>query len=158
MARLASRSGRRRATVPAMKWGPCVAALGLALVLAACASAPQASPTESESPLDQCYEGAPTHLEVAPCLEKMLAEAEVELDKAQHQARKELESLDKVTGGREALEDFEEAQRAFIRYREAQCRFVEAQAEPGSSAGDMRLDCMIRLTRARLKEVRAILD
>jgi uncharacterized protein YecT (DUF1311 family) len=139
-------------------WCRRVAGAGLVLLLGACAS-PQPPPaTETESPLDRCYEGASTRLEVAPCLEKMLAGAETELDKTQHQARKELESLAKVTGRHDALRDFDEAQRAFIRYRDAQCRFVEAQAEPGTGAGDMRLDCMIRLTRSHLREVRAILE
>lgn len=127
-------------------------------MVGACATSQAPPAPETESPLEVCYEGASTRLEVAPCLEKMLASAETELDKTQARARKELANLDKVTGRSGALRDFEESQRAFIRYRDAQCRFVEAQAEPGTGAGDMRLDCMIRLTRARLREVRAVLE
>ena len=49
------------------------------------------------------------------------------------------------------------AERAFLAYREAQCRFAYNQKSPGSMAGLLYQSCVLDLTAARIKDLREAL-
>ena len=53
--------------------------------------------------------------------------------------------------------DLQKAERAFLAYREAQCRFAYDQKSPGTMAGLLYQSCVLDLTAARIKDLREAL-
>src|SRR5471032_2933595 len=53
--------------------------------------------------------------------------------------------------------DLQKAERAFLAYREAQCRFAYNQKSPGTMAGLLYQSCVLDLTAARIKVLREAL-
>ena len=53
--------------------------------------------------------------------------------------------------------DLQKAERAFLAYREAQCRFAYNQKSPGTMAGLLYQSCVLELTAARIKDMREAL-
>lgn len=51
-------------------------------------------------------------------------------------------------------DDLQKAERAFLAYREAQCRFAYNQKSPGTMAGLLYQSCVLDLTAARIKDLR----
>ena len=49
------------------------------------------------------------------------------------------------------------AKRAFLAYREAQCRFAYNQKSPGTMAGLLYQSCVLELTATRIKDLREAL-
>ena len=49
------------------------------------------------------------------------------------------------------------AERAFLAYREAQCRFAYDRKSPGTMAGLLYQSCVLELTAARIKQLREAL-
>jgi len=121
--------------------------VGMLLLLATAATA------AGDGPLGECYERASTRLEVGPCLQKKLAQAEESLRLAYAAGTEELRELGRVTGRPDALKQYEAARKEFSRFREANCRWYRLQAEPGTGAGDIELDCLVRMTNARRAEL-----
>lgn len=107
------------------------------------------------SPLDECWQHSANRQESAACLRAKLAEAKDGLARAYRDIRDEMERLDRVTGRHSAVKALDASQRAFEQYRERTCAWIAAAAAGGSGAGDMALDCMIRLTQQRTAELDA---
>jgi uncharacterized protein YecT (DUF1311 family) len=107
----------------------------------------------ADTPLADCYRRAATRLEVKPCLEAKLSQAEAALRRAEAATAREMEELAAVTGRDEASKAFEAAREAFSRHRQASCHWLRLRAEPGTGAGDIELDCRIRMTGARAAEL-----
>jgi uncharacterized protein YecT (DUF1311 family) len=59
----------------------------------------------------------------------------------------------KLDAGRRQL--LLEAQRAWLRYRDAQCRFAASESKGGTLEAVERLDCLATVTRARTHDLRA---
>ncbi|MDB4951261.1 MAG: hypothetical protein JWM27_3910 [Gemmatimonadetes bacterium] len=59
----------------------------------------------------------------------------------------------KLDAGRRRL--LLEAQRAWLRYRDAQCRFAASESTGGTLEAIERLDCLATVTRARIHDLRA---
>lgn len=105
-------------------------------------------------PLEDCYRGVESRIEVRPCLEALLSEADAELIEAEHARRGQLLELANVTGRDDALKAFEMATNDFRAFRESACRFARVEAEPGTGAADFERDCLVRMTRFWTDEVR----
>jgi uncharacterized protein len=73
--------------------------------------------------------------------------------RALDQARGEARSLAQATGRNKSAVSLEESQKAFLAYRDAQCRFAMDRFDAGTGAGDAQRDCMVRLTTARAQEL-----
>lgn len=114
-----------------------------------------AVPAYAETPLESCYKkaGDQGRRAVGPCLESMLKAAEKEMTAALDQARREAKSLAEVTGRNKSVISLEASQKAFLAYRDAQCRFAMDLVDAGTGAGDTQRDCMVRLTAARALEL-----
>jgi len=106
------------------------------------------------SPLNDCYTGAETRLDVGPCLEAELITAGTDLTEAEEAERQKLLELAEITGRDSASQAFEQAVNNFKAFREATCRWVRLEAEPGTGAGDFELDCLVRMTRQWTAELR----
>jgi uncharacterized protein YecT (DUF1311 family) len=106
------------------------------------------------SPLNDCYAGAETRLDVGPCLEAELQRAGAELAEAEEAERQKLLELAEVTGRDSASLAFEQAVNNFRAFREATCRWVRLEAEPGTGADDFELDCLVRMTYQWMAELR----
>jgi len=120
-----------------------------AVILLCLASFPAGS-----SPLNDCYEGAETRLDVRPCLEAELTKARAELADTEEAKRRELRELAEVTGRDSALQAFAQAMNNFYVFRESACRWLRLEAEPGTGAGDFELDCLVRMTHQWTEELR----
>jgi len=107
----------------------------------------------AESALARCYEGAESRLQVRPCLEARLAEAESALRRADARTLSEMQALAGVTGRDDALMAYRAASQEFARFVTANCRWYGVRAEPGTGAGDIELDCRIRTTESRAAEL-----
>jgi len=69
--------------------------------------------------------------------------------------REQLMELANVTGRDEALSAFEVAAKDFRAFRESVCRLARIEAEPGTGAGDFERDCLVRMTRVWINEIRS---
>jgi heat shock protein HslJ/uncharacterized protein YecT (DUF1311 family) len=118
------------------------------LLLATAAVAPA-------GPLSECYAISASRVEIGPCLDRQLAEAEADLSAAADAARGRIADLDRVTGLPDAGQAFERAGERFLAFREANCAWQGAQLASGTGAGDATKDCLVRMTQARAAELRA---
>ena len=114
-----------------------------------------ASVPATAGPLEECYRDAENRLEVRPCLEARLVETKTQLAEAEKMRREQLMELAGVTGRDAALSAFEEAAKDFRTFRESVCRLARLEAEPGTGANDFERDCLIRMTRAWIREIRS---
>jgi uncharacterized protein YecT (DUF1311 family) len=108
----------------------------------------------AETPLEGCYAEAAKRIDVKPCLEARLTKAEASLHGAELAVEKEMQALGEITGRDDALRAFARANAEFVRFRQANCRWQRERAEPGTGAGDIELDCRVRMTEARAAELR----
>jgi heat shock protein HslJ/uncharacterized protein YecT (DUF1311 family) len=118
------------------------------LLLATAAGAPA-------SPLSECYAISASRVEIGPCLDRKLAEAEADLAAAVRAVRDRMTDLDRVTGRTDAGPAFERAQERFLAFREANCAWQGAQLASGTGAGDATRDCLVHMTQARAAELKA---
>jgi len=109
----------------------------------------------AETPLERCYAEAVHRIDVAPCLAARLTRAETALQEAELAVSQEMQALRDITGRDDAARAFARANAEFVRYREATCRWLRERTEPGTGAGDIELDCRVRMTEARAAELRA---
>jgi len=107
------------------------------------------------TPLEQCYQSAPERSRARDCLERMTKEASDALAEAFFAARSEMERLDRTTGRATASSALEASERAFRDFRDRNCAWVAAILAPGTGSSDVKLDCEIRMDRARADELRA---
>ena len=129
--------------------------ISTAVVLACALTATTAG--SAKTPLEICYDQAGNRgrLAVRPCLEAMLKEADTEMTSVLAARRKEARELAQSTGRHKSVDSLERAQRQFVAYRKAQCQSVMDAMDAGTGAGDAQRDCMVRLTRQRVEELRA---
>ena len=106
------------------------------------------------TPLEECYQSAADRPQVRACLERMTKEASDALAEAFFAARSEMERLDRATGRATASNALEASERAFRDFRDRNCAWVAAILAPGTGSSDVKLDCEIRMDRARADELR----
>jgi heat shock protein HslJ/uncharacterized protein YecT (DUF1311 family) len=118
------------------------------LLLATAADAPA-------GPLSECYAISASRVEIGPCLDRKLGEAEADLAAAVRAVRDRMTELDRVTGRTDAGPAFARAQERFLAFREANCAWHGARLASGTGAGDVTRDCLARITQARTAELKA---
>jgi uncharacterized protein YecT (DUF1311 family) len=125
-------------------------------LLLACLALHPAAAARAKTPLESCYEavGSQGRTAVAPCLAEMLAEAEKEMGSVLTARRQQALDLAKATGRRQSERSLGAAQKRFVAYRDAQCAYVHDAMDAGTGAGDAQRDCLVRLTRQRIEELR----
>jgi uncharacterized membrane protein/uncharacterized protein YecT (DUF1311 family) len=115
---------------------------------------PRDPQAEGTGALQECYAAAVTRLEVGPCLERKLAEAQQELERAQERCLVRMRDLDAVTSSDTGAERaFLGAQEAFLAFREGNCRWRSAELASGTGAGDVYRACLVDATRRRTEEL-----
>lgn len=132
-----------------------LAVLAIALVL------PFAPALAQEDKVD--CQNAVTQMDMNICANKDYEAADTELNKvyklalaATKQQDKELAEIDaNYVGAEEALK---KAQRAWIGYRDGQCELSSFEARGGSMEPMLVSGCLTELTRARTKELQAIVE
>ncbi len=105
--------------------------------------------------LSECYAISASRVEIGPCLDRKLAEAEADLAAAVRAVRDRMTDLDRVTGRTDAGPAFERAEERFLAFREAHCVWQGARLASGTGAGDVTRDCLVHMTRARAAELKA---
>ena len=121
-------------------------ALALAAVALVCAVAPDAA--EAQPRRRDCGDER-TQTEMNRCADWEFRAADADLNRIYGQLRARLDDK-----RREALTG---VQRAWIRYRDAQCVFAALANEGGSLETYTRSTCLTRTTRARIMELRQAL-
>lgn len=107
-----------------------------------------------ESPLVHCWKEANTRIELAPCLRRLLSEAENRLERVQSKVERQAAELDHVTGNRTINVEKTRASDAHWRaYRDAECDRQSEAMSPGTGSGDVFLSCRIVLTNERRKHL-----
>jgi uncharacterized protein YecT (DUF1311 family) len=108
----------------------------------------------SASPLTYCWKKASMRIELAPCLKKLLADAEDLLKTTQSDVEHEAAELDRVTDYRSKnvarTRTSDERWRA---YRDAECDRQAEAMSPGTGSGDVYLSCRITLTNDRVRQL-----
>jgi len=110
---------------------------------------------ETSSALADCYAASGNRIEVSHCLEEAFRSSDARLSEAAHEMESAMQELGSATGRAEAAAAFEASQRAFFEFRERNCEWLAAQTSPGTGSGDVRRDCLVRMTRARTDELRS---
>ncbi len=112
------------------------------------------SPTTAPSPLASCYEASSGRQGVGDCLRRRLRAAEERLAAIYAVAEKEAMALDGVRDGRannhRALVDSHNRWKDYIT---AECDRIAEALRPGTGSGDALLDCRVRLTLRRARDV-----
>jgi len=106
------------------------------------------------TPLQQCYQSATDRAERRACLERMTKEASDALGEAFFATRSEMEKLDRASGRATASNALEASERAYREFRDRNCAWLAAILAPGTGSSDVKLDCEIRMNRARADELR----
>ena len=81
----------------------------------------------ARTPLEVCYDkasGAEDRLAVGPCIDAMLKEADEQMAAALASRKKAAAELARVTERDTVVKSLEAAQKQFLAYRKAQCRYV----------------------------------
>lgn len=106
------------------------------------------------SPLDWCWDRVSTRPELAPCLVKLLREAEQRLAARQARIERAAAQLDRVTSGRwNNVGLARQSDARWHAYRDAECDRQSAAMSPGTGSGDALLACRIVLTNARIRQL-----
>ena len=107
-----------------------------------------------ESPLAHCWKTASVRIALAPCLRKLLADAEDLLDTTQSQVEREAAELDRITGYRSKnvarTRSSDERWRAYL---DAECDRQAEAMSPGTGSGDVYLSCRITLINDRVRQL-----
>lgn len=112
------------------------------------------SSLSSESPLARCWKQADTRIELGPCLDKLLQDADHRLQSMQSKVERQATELDRVTGYRSNNVGKVRASDARWRaYRDAECDRQAQAMSPGTGSGDVYLACRITLTNERMKHL-----
>lgn len=122
---------------------------GTAALILLCAEALAATPIE------ECNQSPSAAAQAHACLERMSKQASDALAGALATAHGTMEQLDRASGRPTAVKALEASQRAFRDFRERNCTWIAATLPPGTGSVDARMDCLIRMDRARTDELRA---
>ena len=113
-----------------------------------------ASAAEVQTPLQACSAASPNRSAVAHCLQRSLQEAEVAMTAALASTRQELFTLEPSSSRQQSLKALSTAQKSFLEFRKANCAWHVARMPSGADAGAAGQDCMVRMTRGRVEELR----
>ncbi|MDY6011130.1 MAG: lysozyme inhibitor LprI family protein [Duodenibacillus sp.] len=119
----------------------CVVAAALVGVVSAAVAA--------ADPLQACYKRADTMIEVQACLKKELDQVQKYHDEVLDRVMDSARELDRIQKRKEAVKALTEANKAFARYVDEECGWVQASYGSGSGAGNAALACRINLLRVR---------
>jgi len=107
-----------------------------------------------ESPLARCWKQANTRIELAPCLEKLLRDADDRLEKMHSEVARQAAELDRVTGYRsDNIGKFRASDARWHAYRDAECARQAQAMSPGTGSGDVYLACRITLANERTRHL-----
>lgn len=121
---------------------------GLASILILASAVLNTSAVAADA-LAECYRSADNRLEVQACLKKELAEAEKFYDDIVDRVLANARDLDRIQKRKGAAKAFEESNKAFARYLDAECKWVEESYGSGTGSGDAILACRINLMKMR---------
>ncbi len=108
----------------------------------------------SESPLAYCWKTASVRIALAPCLKRLLADAEDLLDTTQSHVEREAAELDRVTGYRSKnVARTRASDERWHAYLDAECDRQAEAMSPGTGSGDVYLSCRIMLTTDRVRQL-----
>jgi len=124
---------------------PILLLFGLFLLTAENTSSAQ-TPTQAEA----LCKDAKTQREMNECLAAAYQKADEELNVFYSSLRKKI--------GEVSFKKLQEAQRAWLKYRDANCEADSALYEGGSIQSAMRSGCLERVTRGRIAELHIIYD
>jgi uncharacterized protein YecT (DUF1311 family) len=122
------------------------------------ASLSLAAAAQAATPLQDCYARHATRIEVGECLKKWRRAAEAELREAYDKAGAAAREAGRARDSGAPLGALQRSQKAWIAYRDAQCRLAYEMMMPGTGAGDAASDCTIRLTEERTRALRALVE
>ncbi|MBV8361078.1 MAG: DUF1311 domain-containing protein [Deltaproteobacteria bacterium] len=112
----------------------------------ASASAKQSRRRDSDGALVECWTRSKARIDVNPCLQEKLAEAERNYKQAAARLAVKLAELDIITGGRfGALATSREAQQKFQQYKDANCKSYAVEMTSGTGAEDVHEACLGRV-------------
>lgn len=95
-----------------------------------------------------------SHVEQRHCLEVLAQKAETEVKNSQAQVLKRIENWDEDKNYKqESRKLLRESLARFKAFKRSQCELEASSAAGGNGAGDMRLDCQIRLDREYAAEL-----
>lgn len=121
---------------------------GIVTVLTFAAAALSTSATAADA-LAECYRTADSKVEVQACLKKELAQTEKDYADIVDRVLANARDLDRVQKRKGAAKAFEESNKAFKRYVDAECKWVEESYGAGTGAGNAILACRINLMKMR---------
>ena len=150
----ADRPARLSAGCLASFAGICALVLGAALPLFVAVAMAADSDAAGESPLALCWKQASSRVALAPCLEKLLADARRRLSITQSRVEGEAAELDRVTSYQSKnVASTRASDEHWRAYRDAECDRQAEAMSPGTGSGDLYLACQITLTNERVKQL-----
>lgn len=99
--------------------------------------------------LAECYRTADSKVQIQACLKQELEQAKKEYDEISDRVLANARELDRIQKRKGAAKAFEDANKAFDKYVDAECKWLEASYGAGSGAGNAVLACRINLLRTR---------
>lgn len=122
------------------KWTAAVAALACVGSLGSAAAA---------DALADCYRAADSKGDIQACLRRELAETEKFYEDIVDRVLADARDLDRVQKRKDAAKAFEDSNKAFMRYVEAECKWVEESSGASAGASNAVLACRINLLKLR---------
>jgi len=122
--------------------------LGVALCAAVGAVLPLIAQAAAGA-LQECYQRAPTRLEVTPCLDGAKKAATDSMLDEFLAVSQSLGELERVTGRGGKVAALKQSQRDFERYLQSHCQVVLRSYDSGTGAGQAQLACEVDLLRQR---------
>ncbi len=99
--------------------------------------------------LAECYRTADNKVDVQVCLKKELAETQKFYEDIVDRVLANARDLDRVQKRKGAAKAFEESNKAFMRYVDSECKWLEASYGAGTGSGNAILACRINLLKTR---------
>ncbi|WP_439271144.1 UmoC family flagellar biogenesis regulator [Pseudochrobactrum sp. HB0163] len=133
------------------KYSLLIAAL---LVVPTAFSASAAETPQQTGALDHCYTiiGSKPRTELQGCLQEQQKIADEKLKTQFEKTRRAIEETGS-SSVKTAIRSLKKSQKAFLRFRDAECKRIGDAALGGSGAGDMQQGCMIDLTNWRIHQL-----
>jgi len=98
---------------------------------------------------------ASSHANQRACLERAAEKSAAAVDATEAAVRKRIAAWDEdAQFKQQSLSAFEDAAARFRQYESSQCEFEASSAAGGNGAGDIRLQCKLRLERAYVQDLK----
>jgi uncharacterized protein YecT (DUF1311 family) len=111
-------------------------------------------PRHNRSALAQCTRSEALRAGPRPCLEGLLQLEERELAQRYAERLQEARERDAAQGHQQAYDAYARSNKAWLEYRNAECARRSLDAAAGRDPNDVRLACLIELSRLRAAEMR----